>query len=312
MATVTEKLSLVGPRELLVIAIGGATVMAFAALLPHLAARAPRVLITSLTSLGFWVALSSPSGATPRSTDHPVRPSDAPDAPWSPAEGPPPLPSAGVKGLPPTDGPARAEVAPSKIHGGGSVAAPPHPAIHGGGGKPSGPLFPRVREPQSGCQEEAERAECMRRHPAGRGLKIAGSETGTGPGNISARAVGQGLGGASGSVTVSRLPFDPELVGTHTYDDHGGRHTNLQQNASERSLGKSDRSIALTSRSRSYVVKRGDSLWGIAEDLLGTDNASRVARYWPAIHRANRETIGRDPNFLLPGQALQLPDPAEF
>lgn len=294
MEAVTDRLSLIEPRELLAVAVGAGAVRVLATLLPHKATWAPRFLVTSLTSLGFWVALSSPGGATPRSTDHPSRPSDAPEAPWSPAEGPPPLPPAGVKGSVPVDKPAGAGPASPKPHRGSSAAKPPHPAIHRGGGKPSGPLFPRVREPQLGCHEEAKRAACMRRHPAGRSLETAGS----GPGPDSA--------------TVSMPDVGPDLVGAATHADHEDVPTNLQPKASHRSSGKKDRPVAVTSRSRNYVVQRGDSLWAIAEDLLGTDNASRVARYWPAIHRANRGTIGRDPNFLLPGQVLHLPDPAEF
>jgi nucleoid-associated protein YgaU len=56
-----------------------------------------------------------------------------------------------------------------------------------------------------------------------------------------------------------------------------------------------------------YTVRPGDSLWDIAEMKLGTAEARRIARYWPRIHRANRDVIGGDPNLIVPGQILTLP-----
>jgi resuscitation-promoting factor RpfA len=56
------------------------------------------------------------------------------------------------------------------------------------------------------------------------------------------------------------------------------------------------------------VVKPGDSLWSIAAEVLGTSDPARIARYWPRIHRTNRELIGADPNLIFPGQVLELPD----
>ena len=53
---------------------------------------------------------------------------------------------------------------------------------------------------------------------------------------------------------------------------------------------------------------RGDSLWAIAARHLGpgaTD--AEVAREWPRWYAANRDTIGADPDLLLPGQVLRVP-----
>lgn len=60
-----------------------------------------------------------------------------------------------------------------------------------------------------------------------------------------------------------------------------------------------------------YVVVEGDTLWGIAERVLGPVTSARIARYWPRIHRANRDVIGVDPNFIEPGQVLRLPAECE-
>lgn len=56
-----------------------------------------------------------------------------------------------------------------------------------------------------------------------------------------------------------------------------------------------------------YVVLPGDTLWGIAAKVLGTEDQRAIARYWPRIHRASVDVIGKDPNLLRPGQVLSLP-----
>lgn len=60
-------------------------------------------------------------------------------------------------------------------------------------------------------------------------------------------------------------------------------------------------------RAREHVVREGENLWSIAEVALETTDLRRIARYWPAIHRANRDVVGRDPSRIFPGQRLILP-----
>ena len=60
-----------------------------------------------------------------------------------------------------------------------------------------------------------------------------------------------------------------------------------------------------------YAVRTGDALWSIAADVLATEDPSRIARYWPRIHRANRALIGANPNVIFPGQVLELPPECE-
>ena len=52
---------------------------------------------------------------------------------------------------------------------------------------------------------------------------------------------------------------------------------------------------------RTYVVKPGDTLWGIAKMLL--QNGAR----WREIYDLNRNVIGPDPNLIRPGQSLRIP-----
>ncbi|MET7742299.1 transglycosylase family protein [Streptomyces sp. NPDC005385] len=48
-----------------------------------------------------------------------------------------------------------------------------------------------------------------------------------------------------------------------------------------------------------YVVRAGDSLWTIADDLDVTGG-------WADLYAANEKTVGIDPNLILPGQSLAV------
>ena len=59
------------------------------------------------------------------------------------------------------------------------------------------------------------------------------------------------------------------------------------------------------------VVTRGDSLWSIAARFLGPDvGDAQVADAWPSWYAMNRTVIGDDPDVLLPGQVLRVPEVA--
>ena len=56
------------------------------------------------------------------------------------------------------------------------------------------------------------------------------------------------------------------------------------------------------------VVRRGDTLWGIAARHLGQQATSAdIAEEWPRWYAANRDLIGADPDLILPGQELRVP-----
>lgn len=62
-----------------------------------------------------------------------------------------------------------------------------------------------------------------------------------------------------------------------------------------------------------YEVVGGDSLWCIAASTIRARSGERstsasVADFWPRIYQANRPIIGEDPNLILPGQQLVIPD----
>ena len=57
------------------------------------------------------------------------------------------------------------------------------------------------------------------------------------------------------------------------------------------------------------VVAAGDSLWSIAAARLPTRATDgRVVAAWRRLYRANRSVIGQDPDLILPGQRLRVPE----
>jgi nucleoid-associated protein YgaU len=63
-----------------------------------------------------------------------------------------------------------------------------------------------------------------------------------------------------------------------------------------------------------HRVEPGDSLWRIAATTLGrrketTPTNREVAGFWPRIYDANESVIGGDPDLILPGQRLIIPEP---
>lgn len=58
---------------------------------------------------------------------------------------------------------------------------------------------------------------------------------------------------------------------------------------------------------RVHTVRSGESLWSIAAQLLPHAAPTRLDATWRLIHRANRRTIGPDPDLLIPGTTLRLP-----
>lgn len=70
-------------------------------------------------------------------------------------------------------------------------------------------------------------------------------------------------------------------------------------------------------RADEWVVERGDHLWSIAaetvaEHLGATPSERDIARYWLRLIEANgdRFVLPGDPDLIMPGQRLALPDPS--
>lgn len=65
---------------------------------------------------------------------------------------------------------------------------------------------------------------------------------------------------------------------------------------------------ASTPRSRYVDVRPGDSLWRIAQSLLGAAATDvEITRAWHRIHRLNLDRIGTDPDLIRPGTRLTVP-----
>jgi nucleoid-associated protein YgaU len=210
--------------DLMLLAAAAALSIVAAAVRVRVRIRRPRIpisLLGGLSCLGFALVFSTPAAAGSRRPSPLPRREPVATQPWSGAVG---------------SSPHRA--APAEANPITTV----HRAIHPGlpAGHLGRPLFPRA----GNC--EAEKRECMRRHPAGKALGLSDS-----------------------------LPTDS-----------GEHHQSF----------------------RRHRVRAGESLWSIAAAVLDRPSSSEIARYWPKIHRLNRETIGADPNLLFPGQVLQLPE----
>ena len=81
----------------------------------------------------------------------------------------------------------------------------------------------------------------------------------------------------------------------------------------DRAVGAGPATIAAPAgavpRPREVVVRPGDSLWSIAEGLLGpTADDAEVTAAWHRLHHANRSRVG-DPDLIRPGQHLVVPGP---
>ena len=80
-------------------------------------------------------------------------------------------------------------------------------------------------------------------------------------------------------------------------------------NSSPPSTPTSARDDGPSAAAETIVVRSGDSLWSISDDLLGptASDPADIASTWPVLHEANQEVIGADPDQLLPGMELTVP-----
>ncbi|MCA1708721.1 MAG: LysM peptidoglycan-binding domain-containing protein, partial [Actinobacteria bacterium] len=115
---------------------------------------------------------------------------------------------------------------------------------------------------------------------------------------------------ASRAESMRRHPAGKGLVRTGERGDgeEQGRVSSLKR--SQTSSHRSTRSPDPVPNGGRHRVEPGESLWSIAADHLHTDDLRRIARYWPRIHRLNRDVIGADPSLIFPGQVLRLPNEA--
>ena len=95
-----------------------------------------------------------------------------------------------------------------------------------------------------------------------------------------------------------------------------------ETSAAEAPAGDPPAAEAPSAPATTHQVSAGESLWSITEELLdagaagaptdpssgGPSAQARVARAWPILYAANAESIGADPDIILPGTVLSVPE----
>ena len=95
-----------------------------------------------------------------------------------------------------------------------------------------------------------------------------------------------------------------------------------ETSAAEAPAGDPPAAEAPSAPATTHRVSAGESLWSITEELLDAEAAgaptdpssggppaqARIARAWPILYAANAESIGADPDLILPGTALSVPE----
>ena len=133
-------------------------------------------------------------------------------------------------------------------------------------------------------------------------------------------------GAAPGSESPPRVPLRPDTAIEPPWVRDGGMHAAVHGGRLEgtparlfarwrtappvgahRGVSEPAQDTARPREREWHAVLPGDTLWSIAAQRLDTDDIRRIARYWPRIHRANRDVIGANPDLLRPGQVLELP-----
>jgi nucleoid-associated protein YgaU len=110
---------------------------------------------------------------------------------------------------------------------------------------------------------------------------------GDGPGNSGQEGAVSGLTDTGSPGGRHRGPSAPEDPADRRGDASSGRHASRGEEAARDAVDGS------------YTVRSGDSLWVIADSLdLGGG--------WQGLYAGNKETIGADPDHILPGQELAI------
>ncbi|GLJ92523.1 LysM peptidoglycan-binding domain-containing protein [Streptomyces poonensis] len=130
---------------------------------------------------------------------------------------------------------------------------------------------------------------------AGNPTKNSGSSSGA-SGTDEDLAAGSATGSGEAAAGTGRhrgdsADEDPADALADGSADSAGRHASRDGDSS----GTASRGAA----DGSYTVRSGDNLWSIA-DSLGVDGG------WTELYAGNKETIGADPDRILPGQTLEV------
>ncbi|MFJ9032692.1 transglycosylase family protein [Streptomyces sp. NPDC102274] len=78
-----------------------------------------------------------------------------------------------------------------------------------------------------------------------------------------------------------------------------GRHASRGDGSTRHAGGATDKTEGAGVADGEYTVRAGDCLWLIADER-------EVPGGWTALYEANKDTVGADPDLILPGQTLDL------
>jgi nucleoid-associated protein YgaU len=119
---------------------------------------------------------------------------------------------------------------------------------------------------------------------------------------------GRGVQASRGTPIVLRNPPAPPWAEPHEPPPPRSRGSDREAaGASSEERDRGSRELNGVHVTGTHRVRQGENLWNIAALVLNTSDATRIAGYWPLIHRLNRAVVGSNPNLIFPGQLLNLP-----
>ncbi|MGW6131486.1 LysM peptidoglycan-binding domain-containing protein [Cellulomonas sp. NPDC055163] len=247
------------------------------------------------------VALGAGLGISGAVTAHATAPVDGLDVGWSattssaPVPGPSTAPPPAVAAPPDATraaGEDRGADAPSTAGTSGAAATAPSTSTPAAADDPQGAEAPRA----TGGAGERSAAPPVT-PPAPTATTSAGA--GTDPGADTARAG-----------TGSRAEAAARTAGVRTTPARAS-DTPAPSSETPPTADPGSSGAAAPGSGRTVVVVTGDSLWRIAQRALGQDATDQeVAAEWPRWYAANADVIGADPDHVVPGQVLRVPDAA--
>ncbi|WP_030754758.1 transglycosylase family protein [Streptomyces griseus] len=108
--------------------------------------------------------------------------------------------------------------------------------------------------------------------------------------------------GTDGADVPSATPGKGKHRGDAATEETGVTDTSQENGRHAAVVDKAASTTAKQDASDAYTVRPGDSLSEIAQ-------ANDLPGGWDALYDANRQTVGADPDLILPGQSLELTNP---
>ncbi|MFF6793016.1 transglycosylase family protein [Streptomyces filamentosus] len=187
-----------------------------------------------------------------------------------------------------------APAAPAKPAAPTGSAAPVTPAPGGTATPPPATSAPGTPDASTGTPGTPDAPDASEGTPAAPGTPVAPEapvtpDTSVTPGtegsDVSSAAPGSGKHRGDAATEETDVTDTSQETGRHAATADKVASTTVKQDASD-----------------AYTVRPGDSLSEIAQ-------ANDLPGGWDALYDANRQTVGADPDLILPGQSLELTDP---